>query len=289
MLHQPVGHREPRGGVVELDVAGERRVARKHDRRGEHRVHRARRADRPPVRAGGPRSGSDDSRRRQPPAPAPAGSASSAVASQAVAMCAATSTTAKPAGASRAPGQPDAGQPARAAGRSRATPPSPRAETGASRREERSWSRAPCIRARGRRLRYRVGRTCPLRASRRALRRRGVVDLDLHVAAREREVHAVRLVAAVDGESAPGDRKRHRIGAPRQLSQQPRSARGRGYEPIVRKSGRSDRRPARPAAGSGRRRSRPWGASAHMCGPRGGRPSTPDGPSDPGACAAPAG
>ena len=35
MLHHPVGHRELRRGVVELDVAGEGRLAREDDRRGE--------------------------------------------------------------------------------------------------------------------------------------------------------------------------------------------------------------------------------------------------------------
>jgi hypothetical protein len=35
VLHQPIGDREPGGGVVELYVPGEGRLARKHDRGGE--------------------------------------------------------------------------------------------------------------------------------------------------------------------------------------------------------------------------------------------------------------
>ena len=52
VLHHAIGHREVRGGVVELDVAGEGRLPGEDDRRGEHgeRRHRGgnRREARPP-------------------------------------------------------------------------------------------------------------------------------------------------------------------------------------------------------------------------------------------------
>ena len=230
VLHQPVGHRQPRGGVVELDVAGERRVTREHDRGREDGVHGACSGDGVPVwpqqswPAPAQRQRQRDARdapaRARPAARAPRWSPSWSRCD----LPRAPRRNRRAAGGRRAAG---CRKPARGAGRSRATPPSRRAETGASRREDRSSSRAPCIRARGRRLRYRVGRTCPLRASRRASRRRGVVDLDLHVAARECEVHAVRPVAAVDRDSATGHGKRRRIRAPRQPAQQAQRARAR--------------------------------------------------------------
>ena len=73
MLHHPVGDREPGGGVVELDVAGEGRLAGEHDRRRVDRE-RDRRGRRPPTARSGrapavARARSRRSRPRPPAAP----------------------------------------------------------------------------------------------------------------------------------------------------------------------------------------------------------------------------
>ena len=98
---------------------------------------------------------------------------------------------------------------------------------------------------------------------------RGVVDLDLHVLSREREVDAARPVAAVDGDPAVRQREGHRVGSARQPAQAP-SGRGAGGTCRSSCSQAAGRRPGRRAGGSGRRRSHPWGGSARTCGPRSG-------------------
>ena len=66
MFHHAVGHREVRRGVVELDVAGEGRLAREDDGRGEDCEDCECGAERPQVRTAAPDRPEQQSRDREP-------------------------------------------------------------------------------------------------------------------------------------------------------------------------------------------------------------------------------